>query len=184
MNPSAHLILWLLISCSLVSPLQGALAPLSEESLSKGAEVILTGTVATSRVLIVRKPGESLYLVRLKTTLESVEKGGDAIGDPEFVEIRCWRVRESDRVGPYGHDNIPTDGSRFRAWLKKSPEGFWEPLQPNGFALLDGAAEMEFAEVERREICKNSLIGASVGMLLLFIVATYFIRRRALKPGL
>lgn len=161
---------------------RAALPPLSGEALQSQAEAIITGTVAASRVLIVRKPGASTYLIRLQTSVEKVEKGGEFFGTPgagvpSMVEVRCWRIRMSDRVGPAGHGDIPADGSRFRMWLKKSQEGFWEPLQPNGIELLDNSPPMEFTETERRETTRSFLIGIGGSLLLIGLIAVYMFRR-------
>ncbi len=160
-----------------------ALPPLSVEARQSQAEVIITGTVLASRVLIVRKPGSLMYLVRLQTALEKVERGGDIIGQvptegsPTVIEVRCWRTRKSGSADPEGLSNIPADGSRFRMWLKKGNEGFWEPLEPNGIELLDNSPAMEFTETERRETIRSFLIGIIGTLLIMGSVAVYLFRR-------
>jgi len=165
---------------------RAALLPLSGEARQSQAEVVITGTVAASRVLIVRKPGASTYLVRLQTKVEEVEKGGEVLdkpgteGTPAMSEVRCWRIRKSDTDVPGGHGDIPADGSRFRMWLKKSPEGFWEPLQPNGIELLDNSPAMEFAEAERRATTRSFLFGIVGSVLMVAAIAVYMFRHSRL----
>lgn len=144
-----------------------ALPPLSPEELENNAEIIVTGEVLASRVLVHRKPSSSIYLVRLSILVGSVEKGKDLIGGITTLDVRCWRMRKSDLVGPSGHYDIPADGSRFRMWLRENEDGQWEPLQPNGIELLDGSPPITFAAVEDRELGKGFLIGAIAGLLTL-----------------
>ncbi len=167
-------------------PAKAALPRLSGEALQSRAEVILTGSVAASRVLMVRKPGAPTHLVRLQVALEKVEKGQEHLAvpgsgtTPAVIEIRCWQVRKSDTEGPLGHGNIPADGSRFRMWLKKSQEGFWEPLEPNGIELLDQSPEMKFTETEERASTQSFLIGIAGSLLLIGAIAVYMLRRSRL----
>ncbi len=169
-----------LVFTLLPSVVNSALPPLSGEALESEAEVVITGTVVASRVLIVRKPGSQMYLVRLQTELEKIEKGNELIRTPPVIEVRCWRIRKSNGDGPTGHGNIPADGSRFRMWLKKSSEGFWEPLQPNGIELLDHSPAMEFAATERRATTRSFLIGIVGSVLLIAAIAVYMFRRSRL----
>ncbi|MEM1443467.1 MAG: hypothetical protein AAGF67_14060, partial [Verrucomicrobiota bacterium] len=141
-----------------VSSGSAALPPLSPEELDEYAELVLTGEVLVSRVMIHRKPSASIYLVRLGVQIDSVEKGEDLLENPNTLEIRCWAMRKTKMVGPSGHLSIPAEGSKFRTWLRKNTEGQWEPLEPNGFELLEGSAPLTFAAAERRERGKGLLI--------------------------
>lgn len=177
-----------LLFLALFSPLpaEAALPPLSGEALQSQAEVILTGTSTASRVLMVRKPGAPLYLVRLQVAVEKVEKGHELLAAPDskttpaVIEIRCWRIRKPDKVEPLGHGNIPADGSRFRMWLKKSQEGFWEPLEPNGIELLDQSPEMIFTQTKSQGGTRSFLIGIAGSLLLIGAIAVYMLRRSRL----
>ena len=150
------------------------LPPLSPDELKNRAELVITGEVLASRVLVHRKPSSSVYLVRLSVRVGSVEKGKELIDGITTLDIRCWRMRKSHLVGPSGHEDIPADGSRFRMWLSKNADGQWEPLQPNGIELLEGSAPITFAAVEERELGKGFLIGGIAG--LLGLVALFWFR--------
>lgn len=157
------------------------LPPLSTDELQAGAEVIITGRVAGARVMIHRKPASSVYFVRLKAEVDAIEKGGNLIADSRYLDIRCWRIRNHKGTGPAGHRHIPADGSRFRMWLKKNQDDKWEPLEPNGIELLDGSAEMGFAEVERKDAAKDFLIGGAAGVVTLITLAIFYFRRRRIR---
>ncbi|MEM9015735.1 MAG: hypothetical protein AAGC68_01890 [Verrucomicrobiota bacterium] len=154
-----------------LSPAEAALPPLGSEELGEFAEVILTGKVVDSRVLLHRKPGASIYLVRLGCRIDAVEKGGELLTSPKSIEIRCWRMRRTKMVGPSGHLEIPAENSNFRMWLRKREEGFWEPLEPNGIELLDGSTPMVFAEFERSYSLKQYLVWGGIGLALLLATA-------------
>ena len=66
----------------------------------------------------------------------------DAAAAGDTITIHCWRVksRPTGWAGPSGHYGIPAAGSRFEMWLRRTDEGNWEPLQPNGINLIDGPA--------------------------------------------
>ncbi|MBP9226348.1 MAG: hypothetical protein KBF76_20950 [Verrucomicrobiales bacterium] len=155
-----------------------ALPPLSPETLEATAEVIVTARVVGSRVMIHRKPSASVYFVRLMAEVDTVEKGSEWLGDSRFLDIRCWRIRQSDLVGPIGHDSIPGDGSSFRAWLRRNADGKWEPLEPNGIVLLAGGTEREFSDAERRQSALTFLIAGLVGITGLAMFGVFQWNRR------
>ena len=165
---------------SFCAPAFAALPPRSPEDLARAAECIITGEVLASRVLIHRKPSSSLYLVRLSAAIQSVEKGADLLDDPKIIEIRCWRMRRSNLVGPSGHLSIPADGAGFKMWLRKNKDGQWEPLEPNGIELQEGALEMTFAETEKSHAIKQFFIGGGLGLLALIAFVIYRVRK--LRP--
>jgi hypothetical protein len=157
---------------------EAALPPLPPEALTSGAEVIVTARVAGSRVMIHRKPSSSVYFVRLLAEIENVEKGSEWITDPRFLDIRCWRIRKSQLVGPTGHYSIPADGSKFRAWLRRNADGKWEPLEPNGIELLEGGIEREISDAEKRQSALIFLIAGLIGITGIAIFAIFQWRRR------
>lgn len=151
----------------ITSSVEAALPPLSDQELSDTAELIITGEVIASRVLVHRKPGSSIYMVRLAASVNEIEKGQELLESSRSIDIRCWRMRKTNLVGPSGHSNIPADGSSFRMWLKKNDEGQWTPLEPNGIELLEGSTPITFATADKREMEKGFLWGGIAGLLAL-----------------
>jgi len=162
-----------LVLLGLWLPATAALPPLSPEELAERADLVITGEVLASRVLVHRKPSSSMYLIRLGVLVESVEKGDDLIGEAKSLDIRCWKMRKTSLAGPSGHEEIPADASRFRMWLRQNDDGQWEPLEPNGIELLDGSPAITFAEVENRELGKGYLVGGIIGLLLLGVIVWF-----------
>ncbi|MDF2378102.1 MAG: hypothetical protein P1U81_17825 [Verrucomicrobiales bacterium] len=160
-----------------------ALPPRSADQLQESAELIITGEVLASRVLVHRRPSASTYLVRLGVKIDSVEKGQELIGRKTSLDIRCWSIRKTRLAGPSGHSDIPADGSRFRMWLRQNGEGFWEPLEPNGIELLEGAAAMTFAEVEKQYSLRQYGIAGALGLLTLAIFGAFRFRNRLFRRG-
>ncbi len=156
-----------ILALGFLSPAFAALPPLSPEELEDRAVLVITGEVLASRVLVHRKPSSSIYLVRLSVLVGSVEKGDDIIGGITTLDVRCWRMRKTKLVGPWGHSDIPADGSRFRMWLRQNEDGQWEPLEPNGIELLDSSPPITFAAVEDLELGKGFLFGGIAGILAL-----------------
>ncbi|MEM6917079.1 MAG: hypothetical protein AAF491_10990, partial [Verrucomicrobiota bacterium] len=126
-----------------------------------------------SRIMIHRKPSSSVYVVRLGVQIDSIEKGKDLLPDTKTIEIRCWAMRKTNMPGPGGHYSIPADGSLFRTWLRQNEEGQWEPLEPNGFELLDGSPSLTFAATEKRERGKGILLGGIAGLLALGLLVWF-----------
>ena len=155
-----------------------ALPPLAPNELASRSDTLITGTVLESRALFHDIRGASLYYVRLKVKVENIEKGRENIRGAEIIEVRCWHNNQRNTDGPVGHSNIPADGSRFRAFLTRHKEGYFETLEPNGFELLDGSAERVFPSVERRTIGTGQIIGGIVGLAVFIAVGFLFFRRR------
>lgn len=157
-----------------------ALAPLSPDELEQRAELVITGEVLASRVLVHRRPGVSTYLVRLGARIDSVEKG-ETGESAKTIEIRCRALRSTRLAGRTGHDDIPADGARFRMWLRKNGDGHWEPLEPNGIEPLEGAGAMSFAEVERSNTLRHYLIAGGIGLLALASFGAFRFRDRLFR---
>ncbi|MDF1825602.1 MAG: hypothetical protein P1U68_13225 [Verrucomicrobiales bacterium] len=163
----------------LCPPAFSALPPLSPGELENAAEVTITGEVLASRVLVHRKPSASIYLVRLSVLVKSVEKGEAILKGERTLDVRCWKMRKSNLVGPGGHSDIPADGSSFRMWLRKNSDKQWEPLEPNGIELLNDSPPITFAAVENRESGRGFLIGGIAGLLGLAVFFWFQTARKA-----
>jgi hypothetical protein len=137
-----------------------------------GADAVVVGRVEDSRTIVHRKTGSALFYVRLKAKVEAVEKGRELVRGAEFIDIRCWRE------GAAGHHPMPADGAGFRAFLKREDEGFWTPLEPDGFELAEGAAARAFPVVERRRSVFGFVLGGLFGLAVLCAAAVARYRGR------
>lgn len=164
---------------------RAALPPLSPEEREAQATLIVTGEVAGSRVMTLRKPASTVTFVRLAAKVESVEKGADLMPANQILDIRCRRVGLHESDGPQGHRDIPAEGSRFKMWLRKNPESpdepQWEPLEPNGIELLDGSAAMTFPVTSPPRSMRDYTIGGLVGIATFVALAIFLWRRRAIR---
>lgn len=177
-----HRILYLiLVAMATISLVSAALPSLSPTAREDKAAVVMTGRVIGSRLLSVRKPGSTVLLVRLVAEVESIEKGASLIEGSRPLEIRCRKLVDPHISGPVGHELIPAEGSRFRAWLVQNPELQWEPLEPNGIELLEGAAEMDFTAIVQARPMRSFVIGAFAGIASLIAFALFLFRRRAIR---
>lgn len=154
------------------TPLLALLLPLALPILRAGAEgtsfpvdVVAVGRVDDSRMMVHRKPRTTLFYVRLKMEVESVESGRDRVGGAPFLDIRCWREGED------GHLPIPADGARFRAKLAWSEEGYWLPSRRNAFELLDGSEERAFPDLPPRQSRTGAIVGGVLGLLAVAVIA-------------
>ena len=153
---------------------------LTPEELSTRSDTLVTGTVEESRAILHRTPQTAFYYVRLKVKVESIEKGREQIRGANIIEVRCWHNALGNADGPVGHRPIPSDGSRFRVWMNRHKEGYFEALEPNGFELLDGSADRIFPRVERRTSGMGQIIAGFVGLLA--VCAAAFFRYRGRGP--
>lgn len=165
-------------------PLFAALPPLTPEEREVRATLIITGEVVGSRLMTLRKPASTVTFVRLAATVESVEKGEDSVPKNRILDIRCRRIGLEDADEPQGHRDIPAEGSRFKMWLRKNPDSpddpQWEPLEPNGIELLNGAPAMAFPEAAAPRSMHYYTIGGLVGLATFIALAIFLWRRRAI----
>lgn len=145
--------------------LLNATEPGEEMDRTGRADALVSAAVEESRTIVHRKTGSTLFYVRLKARIGSVEKGRELIRGAEFLDIRCWRE------GAAGHVPIPADGAVFRAWLVRHEEGFWTPLEPDGFELAEGAEARTFPEVRRRPSLLGYVLGGLFGLAVLCTAA-------------
>ncbi|MCB1204307.1 MAG: hypothetical protein KDN18_08600 [Verrucomicrobiae bacterium] len=125
------------------------------------AGAIVDAVVEDSRTIVHRKTGSALFYVRLKAKVLAVEKGRELVRGADYLDIRCWRE------GKAGHDPIPADGQRFRTWILPHKDGYWLPLEPDGFELVDGSEGRTFPSVQRRDSLVGILVGGLIGLLIL-----------------
>ncbi|MBU6180378.1 MAG: hypothetical protein KGR69_11980 [Verrucomicrobia bacterium] len=133
-------------------------------------DAVITGRVEDSRMMIRRRARSTLFYVRLKVAVETVESGHAVIRGARELDLRCWRE------GGDGQIPIPADGARFRASIVRLEEGYWVPSDNGVFSLLDGSAARVFPEVPPHEIGFAAIVGGVCGLLAL--VATAFLRYR------
>lgn len=178
---SARLCLLLATTSALTHFATAALPPLTPSELSEKATLVVTGKVAGSRVMSVRKPGSTAMLVRLLAEVETVEKGVTLPADSRHLDIRCRRIVATSVDGPMGHTNIPAEGARFRMWLLQNEESQWEPLEPNGIELLDGSAAMDFSGMAPPQSMRDFTVGGVIGIATLIALAIFLWRRRTIR---
>ena len=119
------------------------------KQLGSAASDVVVARIVTVEVSPERD-GDWLYDRHVLTgTVESVEKGGLAVGAP--VTVRAWRRAWQGGGDPppasYGIRGIPAPGDVVRVYGVRRADGSIDVVEPNGFAPRDGASirEVTFA---------------------------------------
>ncbi len=166
----------LLLFAASCLPAFAALPPLSSEEQAANAEAIIVGEVDAADVDIEGSLRHSIYRVKLSVTVGTVEKGADIIKPSQKLTVHCWRLRKAQNgwAGPTGQNNIPGEGTDFRAWLKRNEAGEWEALEPNGFSITGNSGELAFHQFEksRMKIFRYLIIVGAVVITGIFLYAS------------
>jgi hypothetical protein len=139
---------WLILFlgiCGLVFQMHSAVAPHSEEEMTKNATLIVEGKVRSvtskSQKSIVER---GLLLARdrvhsIQIQINSVEKGKAKTG--EEITFKAWKpsTRIPPLPGPQGHSSIPKQGDSVKVYLQ-GDEKSYQPFMPNGIEILQKAA--------------------------------------------
>ncbi|MEM7014045.1 MAG: hypothetical protein AAF585_21510 [Verrucomicrobiota bacterium] len=122
-----------------------ALPPREPGDLDKAATLIISAAAAEITTSTKGALGHTDTIFIIEAKVDSVSKGSGAkVG--ETIKIRAWQPKRRPGggwAGPQGIDSIPGKGASFKAWLRKDDDGVWEPLEPNGILLMEGAKNFE-----------------------------------------
>ncbi|MDF1739911.1 MAG: hypothetical protein P1U86_12190 [Verrucomicrobiales bacterium] len=166
----------LLLCAVFCAPAFAALPPLSPEELEASADAIIVGKVDSAEVEIAGSLQHSIYQVKLSVTVGAVEKGAEIIKPSQELTIHCWRLRKAQNgwAGPSGQNNVPAEGSDFRAWIRKNEAGNWEALEPNGISLTGASGDYPFHQVEkgRMKALRYFIIAGAILITGIFLYAS------------
>ena len=133
------------IFAMLLISVQAAVAPHSEEHMTKEATLIVEGQVLSvtsktqkskvERGLLVAR--DRVYTIQIK--VNKVDKGKAKAG--EELTFTAWRpsTRVPPLPGPQGHSSIPEKGNSVKAYLLGDPKTY-QPFMPNGIEILNKAS--------------------------------------------
>lgn len=126
----------LLLLLLLIVPVWAAIAPLSPEDLQATADVIVVGQVEKIERRVVDLDCGKNSVYELDVLVRKVEKG-KVTGD--YLLATCWQPDERPEgwAGHQGQNDIPSQGSEIRLFLRDAGEGAFEILEPNGWESLD-----------------------------------------------
>lgn len=117
----------------LVLPVLAALPPLSPEELeARAAHVVLGKVVGTNSQIVPVKSGLN-KVYKLQFVVETVEKGD--LSKEKTLEVYCKKTHQRPHgwAGPQGQNSIPKEDEKVRLYLRRSQEGRFELLEPNGW---------------------------------------------------
>ena len=110
-----------------------ALPPLSPEEQRAGAEHVLVGQVNNVRSRSVEVANGTDRLFDLNFRVDDREKGTFRAGLTLTLKCRQTESRPQGWAGPQGQNEIPAEGSRIRVFVRESPGGELQLLEPNGW---------------------------------------------------
>lgn len=132
------------ILCHTGINLESAVAPHSEDEMTKGATLIVEGKVLSvtsktekskvERGLLVAR--DRVYSIQVEVS--SVAKGKAKVG--EKINFKAWKpsTRVPPLPGPQGHSSIPKQGDSVKVFLL-GDEKSYQPFMPNGIEILKEA---------------------------------------------
>lgn len=113
-----------------------ALPPLSPEGQRAGAHHILLGQVSSVRSRSAKVANGTDRLFDLNFRVDEREKGAFRAGMTLTLKCRQTEHRPYGWAGPQGQNEIPAEGSQIRVFVRETPAGELELLEPNGWEPL------------------------------------------------
>jgi hypothetical protein len=119
-----------------IAPVWAALPPLSPQELKSQADHILIGQVnnVTSKEVEVEGGIDRVY--RLNFRVDDSIKGTLRSGLTLRIECRQTAERPDGWAGPQGQNEIPAEDQKIRVYVRETPDGVFELLEPNGWAPI------------------------------------------------
>ncbi len=122
--------LWLVL---LTLAAWSALPPLSPEEQRAQADHVLLGQVNNVGSRSIEVANGTDRQVNLNFRVDDREKGSYRAGLTLTLKCRQTERRPAGWAGPQGQNEIPPEGSRIRAFVRETPSGELELLEPNGW---------------------------------------------------
>jgi hypothetical protein len=119
-----------------MAPVWAALPPLSPQELKKEADHILIGQVNNVTVKEVEVEGGTDRVYRLNFRVDDRKKGTLRSGLTLPIQCRQTAERPDGWAGPQGQNEIPAEGQKVRLFVRETPDGIFELLEPNGWEAI------------------------------------------------
>jgi len=121
---------------AVVLPAWAALGPLTPEELHERADHVLLGQVNNVSCKEVEVDGGLDRVYRLNFRVDERIKGSLRSGLTLPIQCRQTAERPAGWTGRQGQNEIPAEDQKVRVFVRETPEGIYELLEPNGWQAL------------------------------------------------